>query len=78
MPRRHQLQPLASIPTPADPLPPLPFSFLTQQSGGLPSLGLTLANVTSDLNRKNVTCWAENDMGRAEVSVQVNVSCESQ
>ncbi|XP_045732002.1 high affinity nerve growth factor receptor isoform X1 [Mirounga angustirostris] len=44
------------------------------QSGGLPSLGLTLANVTSDLNKKNVTCWAENDMGRAEVSVQVNVS----
>ncbi|XP_022346514.1 high affinity nerve growth factor receptor isoform X2 [Enhydra lutris kenyoni] len=44
------------------------------QSGGPPSLGLTLANVTSDLNRKNVTCWAENDMGRAEVSVQVNVS----
>ncbi|KAI5164692.1 High Affinity Nerve Growth Factor Receptor [Manis pentadactyla] len=44
------------------------------QSGGLPSLVLTLANVTSDLNRKNVTCWAENDVGRAEVSVQVNVS----
>ncbi|XP_042832225.1 high affinity nerve growth factor receptor [Panthera tigris] len=44
------------------------------QSGALPSLGLTLANVTSDLNRKNVTCWAENDVGRAEVSVQVNVS----
>uniref|UniRef100_A0A452RET2 Tyrosine-protein kinase receptor n=1 Tax=Ursus americanus TaxID=9643 RepID=A0A452RET2_URSAM len=74
VPRRHQLQPPASIPTPADPLPPLPFSFLTQQSGGLPSLGLMLANVTSDLNKKNVTCWAENDMGRAEVSVQVNVS----
>ncbi|KAK2084459.1 High affinity nerve growth factor receptor [Saguinus oedipus] len=45
------------------------------KSGGLPSLGLTLANVTRDLNRKNVTCWAENDVGRAEVSVQVNVSC---
>ncbi|XP_029791805.1 high affinity nerve growth factor receptor isoform X1 [Suricata suricatta] len=44
------------------------------QSGTLPLLGLTLANVTSDLNRKNVTCWAENDVGRAEVSVQVNVS----
>ncbi|KAB0394316.1 hypothetical protein E2I00_000126, partial [Balaenoptera physalus] len=44
------------------------------QSGSLPSLGLTLANVTSDLNRKNVTCWAENDVGRAEISVQVNVS----
>ncbi|XP_039107243.1 high affinity nerve growth factor receptor [Hyaena hyaena] len=44
------------------------------QSGALPTLGLTLANVTSDLNRKNVTCWAENDVGRAEVSVQVNVS----
>ncbi|XP_037681621.1 high affinity nerve growth factor receptor [Choloepus didactylus] len=44
------------------------------QSGGLPSLGLTLANVTSDLNKKNLTCWAENDVGRAEVSVQVNVS----
>ncbi|VTJ69248.1 Hypothetical predicted protein [Marmota monax] len=44
------------------------------KSGDLPSLGLTLANVTSDLNRKNVTCWAENDVGRAEVSVQVNVS----
>ncbi|XP_021564107.1 high affinity nerve growth factor receptor [Carlito syrichta] len=42
--------------------------------GGLPSLGLTLANVTSDLNKKNVTCWAENNVGRAEVSVQVNVS----
>lgn len=56
----------------------LPLSSLTQQSGSLPSLGLTLANVTSDLNRKNVTCWAENDVGRAEVSVQVNVSCESQ
>lgn len=38
---------------------------------------LTLANVTSDFNRKNVTCWAENNVGRAEVSVQVNVSCES-
>ncbi|MBW02476.1 High affinity nerve growth factor receptor, partial [Eschrichtius robustus] len=45
-----------------------------KQSGSLPSLGLTLANVTSDLNRKNVTCWAENDVGRAEISVQVNVS----
>ncbi|ELK02721.1 High affinity nerve growth factor receptor [Pteropus alecto] len=44
------------------------------ESGDLPSLRLTLANVTSDLNRKNVTCWAENDVGRAEVSVQVNVS----
>uniref|UniRef100_A0A8C5L097 Tyrosine-protein kinase receptor n=1 Tax=Jaculus jaculus TaxID=51337 RepID=A0A8C5L097_JACJA len=44
------------------------------KSGALPSLELTLANVTSDLNRKNVTCWAENDAGRAEVSVQVNVS----
>ncbi|XP_053463257.1 high affinity nerve growth factor receptor isoform X2 [Nycticebus coucang] len=44
------------------------------KSGGLPSLGLTLANVTSNLNRKNMTCWAENDVGRAEVSVQVNVS----
>ncbi|XP_053771744.1 high affinity nerve growth factor receptor [Desmodus rotundus] len=44
------------------------------KSGSLPSLGLTLANVTSDLNRKNVTCWAENEVGRAEVSVQVNVS----
>uniref|UniRef100_A0A8C4MH64 Tyrosine-protein kinase receptor n=1 Tax=Equus asinus asinus TaxID=83772 RepID=A0A8C4MH64_EQUAS len=49
-------------------------SATVMQSGGLPSLGLTLANVTSDLNRKNVTCWAENDVGRAEVSVQVNVS----
>uniref|UniRef100_A0A452FSV1 Tyrosine-protein kinase receptor n=1 Tax=Capra hircus TaxID=9925 RepID=A0A452FSV1_CAPHI len=47
---------------------------LGRQSGSLPSLGLTLANVTSDLNRKNVTCWADNDVGRAEVSVQVNVS----
>uniref|UniRef100_A0A8C3WM18 Tyrosine-protein kinase receptor n=1 Tax=Catagonus wagneri TaxID=51154 RepID=A0A8C3WM18_9CETA len=44
------------------------------QSGSLPSLGLTLASVTSDLNRKNVTCWAENHVGRAEFSVQVNVS----
>ncbi|XP_008851538.1 high affinity nerve growth factor receptor isoform X2 [Nannospalax galili] len=44
------------------------------KSGDLPSLELTLINVTSDLNRKNVTCWAENDVGRAEVSVQVNVS----
>ncbi|KAM9688361.1 high affinity nerve growth factor receptor isoform 1-T1 [Trichechus inunguis] len=49
-------------------------SATVMQSGGLLSLGLTLANVTSDLNRKNVTCWAENDVGRAEVSVQVNVS----
>ncbi|XP_007110395.1 high affinity nerve growth factor receptor isoform X1 [Physeter macrocephalus] len=49
-------------------------SATVMQSGSLPSLGLTLANVTSDLNRKNVTCWAENDVGRAEVSVQVNVS----
>ncbi|XP_004436300.1 PREDICTED: high affinity nerve growth factor receptor [Ceratotherium simum simum] len=49
-------------------------SATVMQSGGLPSLGLTLANVTSDLNRKNVTCWAENDVGRTEVSVQVNVS----
>ncbi|XP_054568232.1 high affinity nerve growth factor receptor [Eptesicus fuscus] len=45
-----------------------------KQSGNLTSLGLTLANVTSDLNRKNVTCWAENEVGRTEVSVQVNVS----
>ncbi|XP_055979160.1 high affinity nerve growth factor receptor [Sorex fumeus] len=44
------------------------------ESGELWDLQLTLANVTSDLNRKNVTCWAENDVGRAEVSVQVNVS----
>ncbi|OWK05169.1 hypothetical protein Celaphus_00001879 [Cervus elaphus hippelaphus] len=49
-------------------------SATVMKSGSLPSLGLTLANVTSDLNRKNVTCWAENDVGRAEVSVQVNVS----
>ncbi|XP_045402467.1 high affinity nerve growth factor receptor [Lemur catta] len=49
-------------------------SATVMKSGGLPSLELTLANVTSDLNRKNVTCWAENDVGRAEVSVQVNVS----
>ncbi|KAL4694946.1 hypothetical protein H8957_002085 [Semnopithecus entellus] len=49
-------------------------SATVMKSGALPSLGLTLANVTSDLNRKNVTCWAENDVGRAEVSVQVNVS----
>ncbi|XP_038958932.1 high affinity nerve growth factor receptor isoform X1 [Rattus norvegicus] len=45
-----------------------------KKSGDLPSLGLTLVNVTSDLNKKNVTCWAENDVGRAEVSVQVSVS----
>ncbi|XP_012375948.2 high affinity nerve growth factor receptor isoform X2 [Dasypus novemcinctus] len=44
------------------------------QSGGLPTLGLTLANVSRDLNKKNLTCWAENDVGRAEVAVQVNVS----
>ncbi|XP_036090686.1 high affinity nerve growth factor receptor isoform X2 [Rousettus aegyptiacus] len=44
------------------------------ESGDPPSLRLTLANVTSDLNRKNVTCWAENDVGRAEVNIQVNVS----
>ncbi|XP_048214167.1 high affinity nerve growth factor receptor [Perognathus longimembris pacificus] len=43
-------------------------------SGDLPSLQLKLANVSSDLNRKNVTCWAENDVGRTELSVQVNVS----
>ncbi|XP_049736773.1 high affinity nerve growth factor receptor [Elephas maximus indicus] len=49
-------------------------SATVMQSGGLPSLVLTLANVTSNLNRKNVTCWAENDVGRAELSVQVNVS----
>ncbi|KAM5256249.1 high affinity nerve growth factor receptor isoform 1-T1 [Ctenodactylus gundi] len=49
-------------------------SATVMKSEHLPSLGLTLANVTSDLNRKNVTCWAENDVGRAEVSVQVNVS----
>nr|XP_003937906.1 high affinity nerve growth factor receptor isoform X1 [Saimiri boliviensis boliviensis] len=49
-------------------------SATVMKSGGLPSLELTLANVTRDLNRKNVTCWAENDVGRAEVSVQVNVS----
>uniref|UniRef100_A0A8C8ZEA7 Tyrosine-protein kinase receptor n=1 Tax=Prolemur simus TaxID=1328070 RepID=A0A8C8ZEA7_PROSS len=49
-------------------------SATVMKSGGLPSLELTLANVTSDLNRKNVTCWAENDVGRVEVSVQVNVS----
>ncbi|XP_059120761.1 high affinity nerve growth factor receptor [Peromyscus eremicus] len=45
-----------------------------KKSGDLPSLGLTLVNVTSDLNKKNVTCWAENDVGRAEVSAQVSVS----
>ncbi|XP_052036147.1 high affinity nerve growth factor receptor isoform X3 [Apodemus sylvaticus] len=45
-----------------------------KKSGDLPSLGLTLVNVTSDLNKKNVTCWAENDVGRAEISVQVSVS----
>ncbi|XP_070252504.1 high affinity nerve growth factor receptor isoform X1 [Myotis yumanensis] len=49
-------------------------SATVMQSGNLTSLRLTLANVTSDLNRKNVTCWAENEVGRAEVSVQVNVS----
>ncbi|XP_075396514.1 high affinity nerve growth factor receptor isoform X2 [Tenrec ecaudatus] len=43
-------------------------------SKDLTSLWLTLINVTSDLNRKNVTCWAENNVGRAEVPVQVNVS----
>nr|XP_048309897.1 high affinity nerve growth factor receptor isoform X2 [Myodes glareolus] len=45
-----------------------------KKSETLPSLGLTLVNVTSDLNKKNVTCWAENDVGRAEVSAQVSVS----
>ncbi|XP_066117866.1 high affinity nerve growth factor receptor [Saccopteryx bilineata] len=55
-------------------LPELEESVTMKTFGGLPSLGLTLANVTSDLNRKNVTCWAENNVGRAEVSVQVNVS----
>ncbi|XP_019518046.1 PREDICTED: high affinity nerve growth factor receptor [Hipposideros armiger] len=65
---------LQELQKPADTLPGFPLSSLMQQSGGLPSLGLTLTNVTSDLNRKNVTCWAENDVGRAEVSVQVNVS----
>ncbi|EGW07037.1 High affinity nerve growth factor receptor [Cricetulus griseus] len=45
-----------------------------KKSGDLPSLGLTLTSVTSDLNKKNVTCWAENDVGRAEVSAQVIVS----
>ncbi|XP_019566757.2 high affinity nerve growth factor receptor isoform X1 [Rhinolophus sinicus] len=44
------------------------------RSEDLSSVTLTLANVTSDFNRKNVTCWAENNVGRAEVSVQVNVS----
>ncbi|XP_006895805.1 PREDICTED: high affinity nerve growth factor receptor isoform X2 [Elephantulus edwardii] len=44
------------------------------KSEDLQFLELTLTNVTSDLNRKNLTCWAENDVGRAEVSVQVNVS----
>lgn len=70
--------PAASSPKPAEALLDFPLFSLTQQSGSLPSLGLTLANVTSDLNRKNVTCWADNDVGRAEVSVQVNVSCECQ
>ena len=70
--------PAASSPKPAEALLDFPLFSLTQKSGSLPSLGLTLANVTSDLNRKNVTCWAENDVGRAEVSVQVNVSCECQ
>ncbi|XP_055452592.1 high affinity nerve growth factor receptor isoform X2 [Psammomys obesus] len=45
-----------------------------KKSVDLPSLGLTLLNVTKDLNKKNVTCWAENDVGRAEVSLQVSVS----
>ncbi|XP_019066142.1 high affinity nerve growth factor receptor isoform X1 [Fukomys damarensis] len=49
-------------------------SATVMKSGDLPSLELTLVNVTRDLNRKTVTCWAENDVGRAEVSVQVNVS----
>ncbi|KAL6080803.1 hypothetical protein STEG23_023812 [Scotinomys teguina] len=47
---------------------------IVKRSGALPSLGLTLVNVTSDLNKKNVTCWAENDVGRTEVSAQVSVS----
>lgn len=78
-PQRRQPQPLhpASSPKAADVLLDFLLSSLTQQSGSLPSLGLTLAHVTSDLNRKNVTCWAENHVGRAEISVQVNVSCES-
>ncbi|KAM6219228.1 high affinity nerve growth factor receptor isoform 2-T2 [Rhynchocyon petersi] len=49
-------------------------STTVEKSEDLQSLELTLTSVTSDLNRKNVTCWAENDVGRAEVSVQVNVS----
>ncbi|XP_056670625.1 high affinity nerve growth factor receptor [Monodelphis domestica] len=44
------------------------------ETGNLSSLWLILANVSSDLNRKNVICWAENDVGRAQLSVQVNVS----
>ncbi|XP_038624611.1 high affinity nerve growth factor receptor isoform X1 [Tachyglossus aculeatus] len=40
--------------------------------GKAPSL--TLANVSRELNRKNVTCWAENEVGRTERSVWVNVS----
>uniref|UniRef100_A0A4X2L0P6 Tyrosine-protein kinase receptor n=1 Tax=Vombatus ursinus TaxID=29139 RepID=A0A4X2L0P6_VOMUR len=47
------------------------------ESGNLSSLWLILVNVSSDLNRKNVTCWAENDVGQAEVSVQVNVTFPS-
>lgn len=70
----HQLYPLSPAYAPEALL--MTLSSLVQKSGDLPSLGLTLVNVTSDLNKKNVTCWAENDVGRAEVSVQVSVSCK--
>ncbi|XP_006861671.1 PREDICTED: high affinity nerve growth factor receptor isoform X2 [Chrysochloris asiatica] len=55
-------------------LPELEESAVVMKSEDLSSLWLTLVNVTTDLNRKNVTCWAENDVGRKEFSVQVNVS----
>lgn len=63
------------LPMPAETLL-MSLSSLFQKSENLPSLGLILVNVTSDLNKKNVTCWAENDVGRAEVSSQVSVSCK--
>ncbi|XP_051013380.1 high affinity nerve growth factor receptor [Acomys russatus] len=49
-------------------------SAIVKKSEDLPTLALDLLSVTRSLNKKNVTCWAENDVGRAEVSAQVSVS----
>lgn len=37
---------------------------------------LEINNISSNLNHKDLTCWAENAVGPAEDSVMLNVTCE--